>query len=115
MRHSDGPTGRVGTTVRLGVTGHRNLDDVPELTHPVRVCLEQIRGRFAAFAPGPISLIPLSALAQGAELDQAKLTPLLRLKYHNSIADAVADLGSAEDIRRTFVGFQKYLYQGVAV
>ena len=27
------------------------------------------------------------------ELDQDKLTPLLRLKYHNSIADAVADLG----------------------
>ena len=26
------------------------------------------------------------------ELDQEKLTPLLRLKYHNSIADAVADL-----------------------
>ena len=28
-----------------------------------------------------------------AELDETKLTPLLRLKYHNSIADAVADLG----------------------
>jgi len=27
------------------------------------------------------------------ELDQAKLTPLLRLKYHGSISDAVADLG----------------------
>src|SRR5277367_6679579 len=25
------------------------------------------------------------------ELDQSKLTPLLRLKYHDSIADAVAD------------------------
>jgi type I restriction enzyme R subunit len=46
-----------------------------------------------------------------AELDETKLTPLLRLKYHNSIADAVADLGSAEDIRKTFKGFQKYLYQ----
>ena len=32
------------------------------------------------------------------ELDQDKLTPLLRLKYHNSIADAVADLGSPEEI-----------------
>jgi hypothetical protein len=30
------------------------------------------------------------------ELDQEKLTPLLRLKYHNSIADAVADLGPEE-------------------
>jgi len=45
------------------------------------------------------------------ELDQEKLTPLLRLKYHNSIADAVADLGSAEEIRQVFAGFQKHLYQ----
>ncbi len=49
------------------------------------------------------------------ELDQDKLTPLLKLKYHDSIADAVLDLGNAEEIRRAFVGFQKYLYQGVAV
>ena len=45
------------------------------------------------------------------ELDQEKLTPLLRLKYHNSIADALADLGRAADIGRVFAGFQKYLYQ----
>jgi type I restriction enzyme, R subunit len=45
------------------------------------------------------------------ELDQDKLTPLLRLRYHNSIADALADLGRAEDIGRVFAGFQKYLYQ----
>ncbi|HEX7550997.1 MAG TPA: type I restriction-modification enzyme R subunit C-terminal domain-containing protein, partial [Candidatus Methylomirabilis sp.] len=45
------------------------------------------------------------------ELDQEKLTPLLRLRYQNSIADALADLGRAEDIGRIFVGFQKYLYQ----
>ena len=40
-----------------------------------------------------------------------KLTPLLRLKYHNSIADAVADLGKPEEIGKVFAGFQKYLYQ----
>ena len=45
------------------------------------------------------------------ELDQEKLTPLLRLKYNDSIADAVADLGKAEEIGRVFTGFQKYLYQ----
>jgi type I restriction enzyme R subunit len=45
------------------------------------------------------------------ELDQEKLTPLLRLKYHDSIADAVADLGKPEDIGKVFTGFQKYLYQ----
>jgi hypothetical protein len=37
------------------------------------------------------------------ELDQEKLTPLLRLKYHNSISDALADLGPAEDIGQVFI------------
>jgi type I restriction enzyme R subunit len=45
------------------------------------------------------------------ELDQDKLTPLLRLKYHNSISDAIADLGRADEIGRVFGGFQRYLYQ----
>ncbi len=45
------------------------------------------------------------------ELDQGKLTPLLRLKYHDSISDAVADLGKPEEIGRVFAGFQKYLYR----
>ena len=45
------------------------------------------------------------------ELDQEKLTPLLKLKYHDSIADAVADLGKAEEIGSVFSGFQKFLYQ----
>ena len=45
------------------------------------------------------------------ELDQAKLTPLLKLKYHDSIADAVADLGKPDEIGKVFSGFQKYLYQ----
>jgi type I restriction enzyme R subunit len=49
------------------------------------------------------------------ELDQEKLTPLLRLKYHDSLADALADLGRPEDIGRVFAGFQKYLYQEPAV
>ncbi|HEU4654639.1 MAG TPA: type I restriction-modification enzyme R subunit C-terminal domain-containing protein, partial [Steroidobacteraceae bacterium] len=44
------------------------------------------------------------------ELDQDKLTPLLRLRYHDAIADAVADLGKPEQINKVFVGFQKYLY-----
>jgi type I restriction enzyme, R subunit len=47
------------------------------------------------------------------ELDQGKLTPLLRLKY-GAIQDAVADLGPPEEIGRTFTGFQKYLYMRAA-
>jgi len=39
------------------------------------------------------------------ELDADKLTPLLRLKYHNAISDAVADLGGTTQIRAMFVGF----------
>jgi type I restriction enzyme R subunit len=45
------------------------------------------------------------------ELDQSKLTPLLKLKYQNSIADAVADLGDPDEIGKIFAGFQKYLYR----
>jgi type I restriction enzyme R subunit len=45
------------------------------------------------------------------ELEETKLGPLLQLKYNNSIADALADLGSAEVVRSAFIGFQKYLYQ----
>jgi type I restriction enzyme R subunit len=44
------------------------------------------------------------------ELDQAKLNPLLKLKYNNSIADAVEDLGKPEEIGKVFTGFQRYLY-----
>ena len=44
------------------------------------------------------------------ELNQDKLKPLLLIKYHNSIQDAVADLGKAEEIGKAFAGFQKYLY-----
>ncbi len=44
------------------------------------------------------------------ELDREKLTPLLRLKYHDSIADAVTQLGQPLEIGRIFTGFQRYLY-----
>jgi type I restriction enzyme, R subunit len=45
------------------------------------------------------------------ELDLGKLTQLLRLMYHNAIADAVDDLGQPEQIREMFSGFQKFLYE----
>jgi type I restriction enzyme R subunit len=45
------------------------------------------------------------------ELAPSKLGPLLRLKYHDSIADAVADLGEPEEIGQCFSGFQKFLYE----
>jgi type I restriction enzyme R subunit len=48
------------------------------------------------------------------ELDKEKLSPLLKLKYNNAIADAIADLGKPEEIGKVFAGFQKFLYQGAA-
>jgi type I restriction enzyme, R subunit len=48
------------------------------------------------------------------ELDQDKLTPLLKLRYHDSIMDAIADLGQPEEISGVFAGFQKFLYQQAA-
>ena len=47
----------------------------------------------------------------GTPMSAQQLAPLLRLKYHNAIADAVADLGPPDEIGRAFAGFQKYLYQ----
>lgn len=49
------------------------------------------------------------------ELDQDKLNPLLRLKYHDSITDAIKELGKPDEIRNVFDGFQQYLYQQQSV
>ena len=43
------------------------------------------------------------------ELDGEKLSPLLKLKY-SALNDAIKDLGSPEQIRQVFVGFQRHLY-----
>jgi type I restriction enzyme, R subunit len=49
-------------------------------------------------------------VAQGVEeLDQDKLSPLLRLRYQ-ALGDAFAELGEPERIREIFVGFQQHLY-----
>jgi type I restriction enzyme R subunit len=48
------------------------------------------------------------------ELAPEKLSQLLKLKYHNAIADALADLGRPQEIGRVFTGFQRFLYQAVA-
>ena len=48
------------------------------------------------------------------ELDDAKLKPLLELKY-NALANAKRELGSVNTIRDTFIGFQEWLYVERAV
>ena len=44
------------------------------------------------------------------ELSQEKLSPLLKLKYNNAIADAIADLGTPAEIGTMFIEFQQFLY-----
>ncbi len=73
---------------------------------------DEVHSRFAGKQQAFLDFVLAHYVSVGVEeLDQAKLTPLLRLKYHDSIADAVADLGKPEEIGKVFSGFQKYLYQ----
>lgn len=44
------------------------------------------------------------------ELDQEKLSPLLKLRYHDSMHDAISDLGDPKQIGIIFAGFQQSLY-----
>ncbi|HEY5235143.1 MAG TPA: type I restriction-modification enzyme R subunit C-terminal domain-containing protein, partial [Rhabdochlamydiaceae bacterium] len=46
------------------------------------------------------------------ELDQEKLPDLLTLKYQ-ALSDAEEILGSVDEIRAAFIGFQKHLYEKV--
>ena len=43
------------------------------------------------------------------ELEERKIPTLLELKY-GSVSDAQQKLGNIEEIRKTFISFQKYLY-----
>ena len=45
------------------------------------------------------------------ELDEEKLPKLLELKYY-SLNDGALKLGGVKVIRDTFIGFQKWLYEG---
>ncbi len=73
----------------------------------------EINDQFNAKQQAFLDFVLAHYVSEGVqELDQEKLTPLLRLKYNNSIADAIADLGRPEEIAEIFTGFQQYLYQG---
>nr|WP_239292898.1 type I restriction-modification enzyme R subunit C-terminal domain-containing protein [Candidatus Nitrotoga sp. 1052] len=74
---------------------------------------EPVEGYFGEYPP--VDFVLSHYVSVGVEeLDLAMLKPLLCLKYHDSIADAVADLGKPEEIGKVFSGFQKYLYQKTA-
>jgi type I restriction enzyme R subunit len=87
---------------------------LPTLTRAERATNAKSRfdGNFNAKQQAFLDFVLAHYVEEGVqELDQEKLTPLLRLKYHDSIADALADLGKPEEIGTVFAGFQKYLYQ----
>ena len=75
-----------------------------------------INSNFNAKQQGFLDFVLAHYVNEGVkELEPAQLRPLLRLKYNNSITDAVADLGGKpEEIGRVFAGFQKYLYAETA-
>jgi type I restriction enzyme R subunit len=89
---------------------------MPPVTREVRAAHARvyINTRFSAKQQVFLDFVLSHYITVGVEeLDQDKLTPLLRLKYHDAIADAITDLGPADQIRTLFTGFQKYLYQDV--
>jgi len=87
---------------------------VPPVTREVRAAYARLYGfsRFSEKQKTFLDFVLQHYVNVGVEeLDQEKLTPLLRLRYNDSIADAIADLGRPEEIGSLFAGFQKYLYQ----
>src|SRR6266481_4958308 len=88
---------------------------LPPITREVRAANARvhINTRFSAKQQVFLDFVLSHYVTVGVEeLDQDKLPPLLKLKYNNAIADAVADLGQPKEIGEIFAGFQKYLYQG---
>lgn len=74
----------------------------------------QIHDHFSDKQEQFLDFVLLHYVKEGVEeLELERLTKLLRLRYHDSIPDAVADLGGdIAEIRNLFSGFQRYLYQG---
>jgi type I restriction enzyme R subunit len=73
---------------------------------------ESIQAEFNAREVGFLDFVLKQYIRVGVrELSPEKLTPLIRLKYNNAISDAIAELGQPEQIKQTFRGFQKLLYQ----
>jgi type I restriction enzyme R subunit len=62
-----------------------------------------------------IDFVLAQYVSQGVEeLDEAKLSPLLTLKY-GGLSDALAQLGDAAQVRQAFIGFQRHLYERAGV
>lgn len=83
-------------------------DRAARAEHAKSLAGDQFNGRQQAF----VEFVLAQYVGYGVDqLDSDKLTALLKLRYNNAIADAMTDLGSPEQIRGVFLGFQKYLYE----
>ncbi len=91
---------------------------LPTVTREARAteAKSQISVHFTATQQSFIDFVLAQYVQVGVgELAPDKLSPLLKLKYHNALADAVADLGQPDEINRVFAGFQQYLYKPQSV
>jgi type I restriction enzyme R subunit len=76
---------------------------------------QEVHSRFEDKQRAFVDFVLGQYVAEGVdELDLEKLPALLRLKYGGAISDAIAELGSTDDIRRLFAEFQQFLYQEAA-
>ncbi len=90
---------------------------LPPVTRQARAdqAKTEVDDRFEAKQKAFVEFVLGQYVAQGVdELDLEKLPALLRLKYGGAIADAIAELGSPDEIRRVFAEFQQFLYQEAA-
>ena len=99
-----------------------NSDLYDVLAHVAFAAAPLTRAERAATARTAIAALPDRQLAfldfvlaqyetQGVEqLEADTLPPLLRLRYRDSIPDALADLGDPPALRAAFTGFQRHLY-----
>ena len=87
---------------------------LPPLTREERArqARERIRPLFTSKQQEFVEVVLSHYVSEGVrELDRDKLPPLLRLRYGDSIADAVTDLGRPDEIGRVFSRFQRHLYE----
>jgi type I restriction enzyme, R subunit len=71
---------------------------------------QMVSGEFNDKQQAFIGFVLSQYVLQGVdELDQEKLSPLLRLKYR-ALPEAFAQLGKPDQVRKVFVGFQRHLY-----
>jgi hypothetical protein len=59
--------GRVAFRVRIGVTGHRRLEDEPAIAEAARAWLANVQSWFPATDATPVAFSLISALAEGAD------------------------------------------------